>query len=182
VPKEVGERDTMGLTVDEMHLSPNARRAAELVLAEHPDVIFTSGRRDAMGQARAMAVNTIRYGVDWLGQTYRNQEMVQQLKIWMARNPERTSSEKLMALGFYDTLIAQQAGQLAQFPHCRGDAFDIQCPRFESGQIDEQAVLRIQHTIETLPVELGLQLILTREGSLRIIHAQFAHTVEPVSI
>jgi len=38
----------MGLTIDEMSLSPNAKRAAELVLAEHPEVVFTSGRRDAM--------------------------------------------------------------------------------------------------------------------------------------
>jgi hypothetical protein len=168
----------MGLTIEDMRLSQNAKRAAQLVLSYHPTVVFTSGRRDAMGQARAMAENTIRYGVEWLGQTYKNQDMVRGLEGWMTRNLAHTSSVKLLSQGFYDTLLSQQAGQLAQFPHCRGDAFDIQCPRYESGQIDEPAVLRIQHTLETLPNELGLQLILTREGAHRLIHAQFAHNVE----
>lgn len=168
----------MSLTIAEMALSPNARRAAELVLAAHPSVAFTSGRRDVMGQARAMAENTIRYGVDWLGQTYKNQEMVRGLEDWMANHLEQSTSAKLVSQGFYDTLLSRQAGQLAQFPHCRGDAFDIQCPRFASGQIDERTTQEIKRTIEQLPVELGLQLILTREGSLRIIHAQFQHNVE----
>jgi hypothetical protein len=40
----------------------------------------------------------------------------------------------------------------------------------------------IKRTIEALPVELGLQLILTREGELRVIHVQFAHAVEAVQV
>jgi hypothetical protein len=168
----------MGLTIDEMQLSQNAKRAAQLMLSHHPTIVFTSGRRDVRDQARAMAQNTIRYGADWLGQTYKNQEMVRSLEDWIAQHMEQTASEKLMTEGFYTTLVVTQAGQFAQFPHCRGDAFDIQCPRWESGQIDEQAVLRITHTLETLPNELGLQLVLTREGAHRIIHAQFAHAIE----
>ena len=170
------------LTIDQMHLSPNARRAAQLVLMAHPTVIFSSGRRDARGQAHAMAVNTIRYGVGWLGQTYKNQDMVQNLERWMELNLEKTASVNLMTEGFLDTLMTEHAGQLAQFPHCRGDAFDIQCPRFESGQIDEDATAKIQRTIESLPVELGLQLILTREGQARVIHAQFNHVVDAVKV
>lgn len=176
------ERTIIGLTIEEMQLSANARRAAELVLLEHPDVVFTSGRRDARAQARAMAVNTIRYGVGWLGQTYKNQDMVQQLEKWVAQHPDHTASERVLAQGFYDTLVLYQAGQFSQFPHCRGDAFDIQCPRFASGQIDEERTRAIQRTIEMLPVTLGLQLILTREGAHRVIHAQFAHVVEAVDV
>lgn len=172
----------MGLTIEDMHLSTNAKRAAQLVLSHHPTVVFTSGRRDVRGQARAMAVNTIRYGVGWLGQTYKNQDMVRSLEEWMEQHVDQTASEKLLTEGFYQTLMDTQSGQLAQFPHCRGDAFDIQCPRYESGQIDEPATLRIQHTIEMLPIELGLQLILTREGAHRIIHSQYNHVPEPVEV
>jgi hypothetical protein len=172
----------MGLTIKEMQLSTNAHRAAQLVLSHHPTVVFTSGRRDVRDQARAMAENTIRYGVAWLGQTYKNQSMVEALEQWMRDHATHTSSLSLTTEGFYATLVSTQAGQFAQFPHCRGDAFDIQCPRFESGQIDEAAVLRLKHTLEMLPVELGLQLILTREGQHRVIHAQFNHAEEAVQV
>ena len=166
------------MTIDEMQLSPHARLAAQLVQAAHPDVVFTSGRRDARDQARVMAANTLRYGVGWLGQTYKNQSMVTQLETWMETHLDQTASLTLMTTGFYDTLLTLQAGNLTQFPHCRGDAFDIACPRFADGRVDEQTVSNIRHTIESLPVTLGLQLILTREGDHRVIHAQFAHRAE----
>lgn len=171
-----------GLTLYEMHLSPNAQDAARIVLAQHPDVVFTSGRRDARDQARAMAENTIRYGTDWLGQTYKNQQMVSSLVRWAHTHLDQVGSVSLMTEGFYQTLVNEQAGQLSQFPHCRGDAFDIQCPRFADGRIDEQAVTNIRRTIETLPNRLGLQLILTREGAHRVVHAQFNHATEAVPV
>jgi len=173
---------TTGLNIYEMHLSANAKRAAQLVLAAHPTVIFTSGRRDVRDQARAMAQNVMHFGTDWLGQTYKNQHMVRSLVDWTHAHLESTASLALMTDGFYQTLVSGQAGQLAQFPHVCGDAFDIQCPRHASGQIDEQAVNAIRHTIVMLPVSLGLQLILTREGALRIVHAQFNHAVEAVQV
>lgn len=170
------------MTIDEMQLSPNAKRAAQLVRTAHPAVLFTSGRRDVRDQARAMAENTIRYGTDWLGQTYTNQAMVQALVHWTHQHLESAASVGLMTEGFYRTLVTDHAGSLTQFPHVRGDAFDIQCPRFASGQIDEQTVNAIRRTIETLPNGLGLQLILTKEGAHRVIHAQFAHAVEAVQV
>ena len=172
----------MSLTLDEMRLSPNARYAAQLVLARHPSVVFTSGRRDVREQAKAMAANTLRYGVAWLGQTYKNRQMVEELESWMEQNLEKTASLSMLAEGFYLTLQSTQAGQLSQFPHCRGDAFDIQCPRYADGRINEGETSAIRTVIETLPQECGLQLILTREGQHRVIHAQFNHVVEPVQV
>jgi hypothetical protein len=170
------------MTIDQLRLSPNARRAAEIVQARHPTVIFTSGRRDVRDQARVMAENTIRYGVGWLGETYKNRQMVESLEQWMEQNLDKTASIPLMTEGFYVTLTSTMPGQLTQFPHCRGDAFDIQCPRFADGRVDEQATSAIRHTIETLPIGLGLQLILTKEGQHRVIHAQFNHVVEAVEV
>jgi len=170
------------MTIEQLRLSPNAQHAAQIVQAKHPTVLFTSGRRDVREQARVMAENTIRYGVGWLGETYKNRQMVESLEDWMEQNLDKTSSVPMMTEGFYVTLTSTMPGQLMQFPHCRGDAFDIQCPRFASGQVDEQTVSQIRHTLETLPNELGLQLILTKEGAHRVIHAQFAHTVESVEV
>lgn len=179
---DIGGGGGVGVTIDEMHLSTNARRAAQLVFVKHPTVLFTSGRRDARDQARAMAENTIRYGTDWLGQTYKNQAMVAALVHWTHTHLDSAASVTLMTDGFYQTLVNDQAGQLTQFPHCRGDAFDIQCPRFVDGRINEEETSRIRHTIETVPMALGLQLILTREGQHRVIHAQFNHVVERVEV
>ena len=162
-----------GYPIDQLHLSPHAKRAAELVLADHPDVLFTSGRRDVRTQAAAMATNTIRYGVGWLGQTYKNQSMVQELEQWMEEHLDQTASVKAMTEGFYASLVSGQAGALTQFPHCRGDAFDIHCPQFEHDQIDERAVNAMVYTIQQLPFALGLEYVTSREGAHRVIHAQF---------
>jgi hypothetical protein len=167
------------MTIDQLRLSPNARHAAEIVQARHPTVIFTSGRRDVRDQARVMAENTIRYGVGWLGETYKNREMVESLEQWMEQNLDKTASVPQMTDGFVFCLTRMP---IVQFPHCRGDAFDIQCPRFADGRVDEQATSAIRHTIETLPIGLGLQLILTKEGQHRVIHAQFNHVTEPVEV
>lgn len=157
-----------------LKLSPVAHHAAEAVLAAYPDAVFTSGRRDARQQAKAMAANTIRYGVGWLGQTYKNQDMVKQLETWMEEHLDQTASVEQLGEGFYATLVSQQAGQFAQFPHCRGDAFDIACPRLGIGGIDEARTHAIKQCIERQP---GCQLVLTREGGLRLIHAQFHPSV-----
>ncbi len=125
-----------------------------------------------------MAENVVRYGVGWLGQTYKNQTMVDALESWMEEHLEMTSSKTTLGEGFYVVLTSTQAGQLSQFSHCRGDAFDIACPRDADGRIDEARVTAIKKTIERAPINLGLQLVLTREGDHRVIHAQFQHAVE----
>jgi hypothetical protein len=172
----------MSLTIPAMQLAPNARCGAELVLAAHPDACFTSGRRDLGGQARAMAKNVIRYGSAWLKDTYRDPALVSLLMTHTEEHPEQQTEVKLLAKGFYDTLSEHYAGQLTKFPHLRGDAFDLAWPRLADGQIDRAKGQAICTTIETLPVELGLKLLLKKEGRLDVIHAEFAHAVESVQV
>ena len=171
-----------GLTIEEMRLSANAKQAAQLVLKAHPDARFTSGRRDVMDQARVMAQNVVRYGPIWLKDTYKDQRMAALLMTYTEEHIEQASSPKLLATGFYETLQEHFAGQLTKFPHVRGDAFDIAWPMLASGLIDRINGDAICATIERLPVELGLQLILRREGKLDVIHAQFNHHVDPVQV
>lgn len=172
----------MGLTISAMQLAPNARAGAELVLVAHPDACFTSGRRDVGGQALAMAANVIRYGSAWIKDTYRDPVLVSLLMTHTEEHPEQRAEVKLLAKGFYDTLIEHYAGQLSCFPHLRGDAFDLAWPRLADGQIDRVTGQAICTTIETLPIELGLKLLLKKEGRLDVIHAEFAHAVEPVQL
>lgn len=165
------------MTITDLQLAPTAQHAAEAVLAAYPEIVFTSGRRDARAQAKAMAANTIRYGVDWLRQTYKNLEMVRQLEDWIEANTAHASSVERLSEGFYTTLVTQQAGHLDQFPHCRGDAFDCAIPRYADGRVNESRTSAIQQFLERLP---GVQLVLTREGALRVIHCQCTHA--PVSV
>lgn len=171
-----------GLTIDEMRLSPNARQAAQLVLKAHPDVVFTSGRRDVRDQARVMAVNVVRYGPTWLKETYRDQRLVALLMTYVEENKDLTSSPKQLGEGFYEQLIEHYSGNLSRFPHLRGDAFDIAWPMLGNGLIDRIKGDAICHTIERLPNILGLQMMLKREGKLDVIHAQFNHYPETVEI
>lgn len=171
-----------GLTIPEMRLSPNARRAAELVRQAHPDAVFTSGRRDVRGQARAMAVNVVRHGPTWLRDTYKDQRMVALLMTYTEENKELASDPKLLANGFYEQLMEHYAGNLMRFPHLRGDAFDIAWPMLPNGLIDRITGDAICATIEHLPVELGLQLLLKKEGKHDVIHAQFNHFPEMAEV
>jgi hypothetical protein len=170
------------LTIDQMQLGPNAKAAAEYVRAAHPEACFTSGRRDLGGQARAMAANVIRYGSAWLRDTYRDPALVSLLMTYTEEHVEQCSEVKLLAKGFYDTLIEHYAESLTRFPHLRGDAFDCAWPRLGNGLIDRPRGEAICRTIEQVPVQLGLKMILKKEGRLEIIHAEFAHAVEAVPV
>ena len=171
-----------GLTIQEMRLSPNAANAATLVLKAHPDARFTSGRRDVLDQARAMAQNVVRYGPAWLNDTYKNKQIVKVLMTYVEENKDKASSVAMLSQGFYHELMEHFSGQLSQFPHVRGDAFDIAWPRLPEGLIDRIKGEAICKTLETLPVELGLQLILRREGAHDVIHAQFNHREQVVQV
>lgn len=164
-----------GLTLQELRLSPVAEQAALIVMKLHPDAWFTSGRRDIMDQARAMAQNAVRYGAGWLDSTYKDKRIVTCLMTYMEENPEQCSDAKVLAHAFYEQLQEHFAGDLTKFPHVRGDAFDIAWPKLGNGLIDRPRGELICTTIERLPLDFGipLDLLLRREGKHEVIHAQF---------
>src|SRR6185436_16909459 len=55
--------------ISSLNLSAKAKTAAEALLAKHPAVVFTSGRRDLAGQASAMAGNVVKTR-DYIVKTY----------------------------------------------------------------------------------------------------------------
>jgi len=162
----------MGLTIEQMKLSPNARHGAEWVRARHPQIVFTSGRRDVLDQSRVMAENTVRYGRTWLVRTYKPSPLIDTLHGWLQSRPDAVDA-KTITNGFYECLLACHSGQLTTLSrHLTGDAWDAAWPGDTEG---EKIVKDIQIH---MPVEYGLDKLIDREGGLRLIHAQFKPSVE----
>lgn len=162
----------MGLGIAQMKLSPNARRGAEWVLARHPGTVFTSGRRDVLDQARVMAANTVKYGRAWILKTYKPSLMIDSLHGWLEDHPAVSEPKEIM-YGFYECLMACHSGDLARLSrHLTGDAWDAAWPGDDDGE-------RICKDIQiNMPVEYQLDKVIDREGGLRLIHAQFAPSIE----
>src|SRR5947199_10735353 len=86
------------------NLSPKARKAAEQLLKEYPDIVFTSGRRDLAGQANAMAGNVVKKR-DWIEKTYKANEASKACQKWVDDHPE-AKTQKEIAAGLWETLRA----------------------------------------------------------------------------
>lgn len=168
------------LTIAQMKLTRNAELAAQMVLGKHPDARFTSGRRALTDQARVMAFNTSMYGPDWLLRTYKNQRMVKLLVNHVTENPDQLRDIGDLSQNFYSLLSEHFGREFKMMPHVVGRAFDIGWPRNDKGEIDREAGEVICKTIEDLPAELGLELLLRKEGKLDVIHAQFASPTQEV--
>lgn len=155
----------MSDAVDRLHLAPSARAAALVLLAAHPEVVFTSGRRDAADQARAMAGNVAKPGERrWIAATYRATAERDQLQAWVDAHPEARTRDAIAAglLAIMDTWSDAQRARLSR--HFAGLAFDVRPVGAAAGEA-------IKATIRKLP---GLVKFLEREGGLLRWHAEFA--------
>lgn len=162
----------MSAEIDRLQLSPNARRAAEWVRRRYPDLRFTSGRRSLEDQARVMAQNTMRYGREWVKRTYRYSPAIAAIVDWLERAPHIVDYDGVRD-GIYATLLAQSDADLLRVSrHLTGDAFDLAWPGDTLGPTIAQDVR------ENMPREFGLEKLIDREGGLRVLHLQFAPSVE----
>jgi hypothetical protein len=148
--------------IDSLRLSPKAKKGAEILLKKHPDIVFTSGRRDLAEQARAMAGNIV-VKRDYIKKTYSNNEASIACQKWVDDHPQ-AKTQKEIAAGLYETLkrLGPKAGQISK--HLTGDAFDIQ-PVKEKAKAEA-----IKKSIRELP---GLHKFLEKEAGLERWHVQF---------
>jgi hypothetical protein len=161
----------MGLTIAQLQLAPNARRGAEWVRARHPEIVFTSGRRDVLDQARVMAQNTVKYGRAWIGQTYRPSSMIDTLNEWLHQHDD-IHETKQIADGFYECLLACHSSGLSRLSrHLTGDAWDAAWP----GDVLGDAI--VKNIVLNMPAEYGLDRVINREGGLRVLHVQFTPSI-----
>src|SRR3954468_13790744 len=88
--------------IDSLNLSPKAKKAAEQLLKEYPDIVFTSGRRDLAGQAHAMAGNVVKKR-DWIEKTYASNEASKACQKWVDDHLEAKTQNQIAA-GLLETL------------------------------------------------------------------------------
>jgi len=146
--------------IDSLKLSSTAKRAAQQLLEKHPEVIFTSGRRDLKKQASAMAGNVVRTR-NYIKETYSASDASRECQKWVDDHPNAKTQAEIAA-GLFDTLqrLGSKAGQISK--HLTGDAFDVQPTNKDGAAIKE--------SIRGLP---GLKKFLEKEAGLTIWHAQF---------
>lgn len=149
-------------TIESLKLSPAAKTAAELLQKQYPDIMFTSGRRDLDGQARAMAGNVVKKR-DWIKDTYRENDASKACQKWVDDHPE-AKTQKEIGAGLAETFekLGPKAGQISR--HLTGDAFDVEPVK------DEAKAEAIKKSIKDLP---GVKQFLDHEGGLEIWHVGF---------
>jgi len=146
------------MTIDEMNLAPTAKAAAKLLLGKHPNIEFTSGRRDVRQQAHAMAGN-VTHNRKWIGNTYIKG---QKLQAWVDAHPEAVTVDQITAglTQVMNTMSEDERSKISR--HLTGRAFDV--------RPQKQNAKAIKADIRALP---GLNKFLEQEGGLVRWHAQF---------
>lgn len=148
------------MTIEEMNLEPTAEEAAKLLLQKHPEIQFTSGRRDVTQQAHAMAGNIVSlHDRKWIGKTY---IAGQKLQAWVDAHPEAVTIDQITA-GLTAVMNAMsEVERLKISRHLTGRAFDV-TPVAQNAEA-------IKNDIRELP---GLNKFLEKEGGHVRWHAQF---------
>jgi hypothetical protein len=151
---------TVDDAVEALDLAPAAKAAALALHTAHPEIVFTSGRRDVAEQAHAMASNIVSsHNRKWIEQTYASATALQK---WVDDNPAATTVDQLAAglKGVLDSMSDADRRKVSK--HLSGDAFDVQ-PQTKDAE-------KIKQDIRALP---GLTRFLDHEGGLDRWHAQF---------
>lgn len=146
------------MTIEEMNLAPIAKKAATILQTKHPQIEFTSGRRDIRQQAHAMANNVVK-NRKWIGKTYL---AASKLQDWVDKHPQAKTVNTITA-GLEQTMKEMSSAELQKISrHLTGRAFDVR-PVTKNAKA-------IKADIQALP---GLHKFLDKEGGLVRWHAQF---------
>ena len=148
------------MRIEELDLEPVAKGAATQLLAKHPEIKFTSGRRTVEQQAHAMASNIVSLNDrEWIGKTYL---AAAKLQAWVDDHLEAKTVDEI-SQGLTGTMKALPESELLKISkHLTGKAFDIR-------PVQKNAAV-IKSDIRALP---GLKKFLDKEGGHVRWHAQF---------
>ena len=154
-------KSSLDPAIEALGLAPLARAAAYALKRLHPGVVFTSGRRDKVGQARAMAANVLR-NRQWIAQTYLPSPVCAASQRWVDQHPEAVTQDAIQQglLSVFDALPEAELGRISK--HLSGEAFDVQ-PVAANAEVIKAAIRALE----------GLTKFLDREGGLERWHAQF---------
>lgn len=146
--------------IDQLDLSATAKTAAQQLKQAHPEITFTSGRRDIAAQAHAMASNIVSSADrTWIKKTYVAAGALQK---WVDDHPKATSIDEISdgLKGVLDTMTDAERSKISK--HLSGDAFDVR------PQTKDAA--KIKADMAALP---GVTKFLSEEGGLERWHVQF---------
>jgi hypothetical protein len=152
------------MDISALNLAPNALAGALQLKAKHPNVVFTSGRRNAAQQAHAMATNIVAtHNRKWIEQTYHSTPESRSLQAWVDAHPSATATDQLTA-GFFGIMESWTDAQKRNLSrHFSGEAWDVRpIPGPDGGAV--------KATIISLP---HLTKFIEHEGGLVRWHAQF---------
>jgi hypothetical protein len=149
-----------GKSIDELKLVSYAREAAQALQAKHPEVVFTSGRRNSQQQSQSMAGNIVA-NRRWIEQTYAKTPQRASLQDWVDSHPQAKTAEEIAAglAGLMPHWTDAQKKTLSQ--HFGGEAFDIEPVPGDTSIIA---------SIKALP---RLRQFLQKEGGRVVWHAGF---------
>src|SRR5713101_3535588 len=110
------------MTIEALQLEPAAEQAARLLQQKHPNIDFTSGRRNVAQQAHAMASNIVAlHDRQWIGKTYKAAAKLQQ---WVDDHPNAITIDEVTA-GLQQTMDAMTKAEVLKVSrHLTGRAFD----------------------------------------------------------
>lgn len=156
-----GADQVIDANIEALDLAPVAKAAAYELKRVHPTVVFTSGRRDKAGQARAMASNVVG-NRQWIKQTYLASEVCSACQKWVDDHPGATTQMQIQdgLLSVFNSLPDAQLGRISK--HLSGEAFDVQ-PVTENAEAIKASIRGLK----------GLEKFLDKEGGLVRWHAQF---------
>jgi len=157
----VRRKSSVDPVIEALRLAPLARAAAYALKRLHPGVVFTSGRRDKVAQARAMAANVLR-NRQWIAQTYLPSPVSAASQKWVDQHPEAVTQDAIQQglLSVFDSLPEAELGRISK--HLSGEAFDVQ-PVAANAEAIKASIRALQ----------GLTKFLDRGGGLERWHAQF---------
>lgn len=147
---------------EDLNLVDYAKAAADMLLQQHPDVMFTSGRRDIAEQASAMAGNVVLKRT-YIRDTYRDTPQRAQLQKWVDDHPGAKNKQAITAglLSVMNTWSDAQRTSISR--HITGQAFDVMPVGGAAGE-------EIKETIRSLP---NLRQFLEKEAGMVRWHADF---------
>jgi hypothetical protein len=148
------------MKIEDLNLAPVAEEAAKILKAKHPEIEFTSGRRDIHAQAHAMAANVVSLkDRKWIGKTYLAAKKCQ---AWVDAHPSAKTVAALTA-GLEKVMKEMPEAELTKISrHLTGRAFDVRPVTANAAAIKAD--------IRKLP---GLHKFLDKEGGHVRWHAQF---------
>ena len=142
--------------IEALRLTAQARAGAIILRTKHPEIVFTSGKRDVSAQASAMAANIVSSGNRrWIQQTYTASTASAALQKWVDDHPGAVIKAEI-ARGLELTLNAMSADQQAQISkHLSGAAFDVR-PQEEDAEAIKADIAALPGKTRFLQVEGGL--------------------------